>query len=250
MPKYKTKKEVMSLAFKLKALGEHSGTPPHEAMLALEKMRALIFKNGISEAELNAHKPTTAFVKHIFHKRSDMQIWERGLATIVADFCGCVCLVSQFGYRSSMREMEFNGTASDVEFACYLFHTLRNFFLTGAQNAWFNSDNYKHSWGNTCRARFLRSFCVGCCHSLQKLIDDIVTPTLESHNCKALAVSKTSAVMANIIDKQGPIPTKLLSSKNLDYDAVRSGIYHGRKSNLSRPIEEHCIPQFELTFNK
>lgn len=248
MPNYKTKVEVMRLAFKLKALGEHSETPPHEAMLALEKMRALIFKHGITEAELHAHRPAAAIIKHAFHKRSEMQLWERGLASVLADFCGCVCLVSRWGYKSSMREMEFHGTATDVEFACYLFHTLRKFFLDGARNAWFTSDNYSHMKVLPGRVRFMRSFCVGCVHALQKLIDDMTPPTTESCDCKALAISKSSAVMAHIVASQGEVPTKTLLHKDLDMDAVLAGVLHGRKSNLSRPIEENCSPQPELTF--
>jgi len=239
----------MRLAFKLKALGEHSETPPHEAMLALEKMRALIFKNGITEAELSAHKPATSFVKHVFHKRSDMQVWERALGSIVADFCGCVCLVSQFGYKTSMREMEFNGTTADVEFACYLFHTLREYFLKGARNAWYTSPNYSYTNILPGRSRFMRSFCVGCNYALRHLIDETVTPTQESHECKALALSKTSDVMAHLTATRGAIPVNTLHNKNLDIDAVRAGVSHGRNSNLSRPIEEHSSPQPELAFN-
>ena len=250
MPKYKTKDEVMRLAFKLKALGEHSETPPHEAMLALEKMRALIFKHGITEAELHAHHPAAAIVKHIFHKRSDMQIWERGLASVISDFCGCVCLVSQWGYKSSMRELEFHGTATDVEFACYLFHTLRKFFLDGARSAWFTSDDYSDMEVLPCRARFMRSFCVGCTHALQKLIDDITTPTMESYDCKALAVSKASEVMGHIVAQKGAIPVKHLRHKDLDMNAVRAGVCHGEKAILSRPIEEHCSPRPELAFKE
>lgn len=248
MPKYKTKDEVMRLAFKLKALGEHSETPPHEAMLALEKMRALIFKHGITEAELHAHRPAAAIIKHAFHKRSEMQVWERGLASVLADYCGCVCLVSQWGYRSSMRELEFHGTATDVEFACYLFHTLRKFFIDGARNAWFTCDQFNNLDGKLCQARFYRSFCVGCTHALQKLIDDIVTPTVESYDCKALAVSKSSAIMAHLTADKGSIPTKTLRHKDLDMDAVRAGICHGKQAILSRPIEEHCSAQPKLAF--
>lgn len=248
MPKYKTKDEVMRLAFKLKALAEHSETPPHEAMLALEKMRALIFRHGITEAELHAHRPPAAIIKHAFHKRSEVQVWERGLASVLADFCGCVCLVSQWGYKSSMLELEFHGTAADVEFACYLFHTLRKFFLNGARGAWFTSDVYSYLDGNACQARFMRSFCVGCTHALQKNIDDINTPTMESYDCKSLAVSKSSEVMAHIVASQGAVPTKNLHHKDLDMAAVCAGVRHGRKSNLSRPLEEHCSPQPELAF--
>jgi len=248
MTKYKSKKEVMRLAFKLKALGEHSETPPHEAMLALQKMRALIFKNGITEAELSAHKPATAFVKHTFHKRSDMQVWERALGSIVADFCGCVCLVSQYGHKISMRQMEFNGTTADVDFACYLFHTLREFFLKGARNAWYTSDCFLYSNSTKAQSRFMRSFCVGCNYALQRLIDEFVTPPQESHDCKALALSKTSDVMAHLTATQGAIPVNTLHNKNLDIDAVRAGVSHGKNSNLSRPIEEHCSPQPELAF--
>lgn len=248
MPMYKTKDEVMRLAFKLKALGEHSETPPHEAMLALEKMRALIFKHGITEAELHAHRPAAAIIKHAFHKRSEMQVWERGLASVIADFCGCVCLVTRWGYKSSMRELEFHGTAPDVEFACYLFHTLRKFFLSGARAAFYLDDTLRPDCPPVCQARFTRSFCVGCVHALQKLIDDITTPTMESYNCKALAISKSSAVMAHIVASRGPVPTKNLLHRDLDMDAVRAGLRHGRKSNLSRPLEEHISPQPELAF--
>lgn len=250
MPQYKTKEEVMRLAFKLKALGEHSETPPHEAMLALEKMRALIFKHGITEAELHAHRPAAAIIKHIFHKRSEMQVWERGLASVLADFCGCVCLVSKYGFKSSMRELEFHGTATDVEFACYLFHTLRKFFLDGARNALFTSDFFKSENAFLSKSRFTRSFCVGCTHALQKLIDDITTPTMESYDCKALAISKASDVMAHLVAQKGAIPVKHLHHKDLDMDAVCAGIRHGRKSNLSRPLEEHTSPQPELAFKE
>jgi hypothetical protein len=248
MPKYKTKDEVMRLAFKLKALGEHSETPPHEAMLALEKMRALIFRHGITEAELHAHRPAAAIVKHVFHKRSDMQVWERGLASVLADFCGCVCLVSQWGYKSSMRKLEFHGTVTDVEFACYLFHTLRKFFLNGARAAFYLDDTLRPDCPPVCQSRFMRSFCVGCTLALQKLIDDITTPTIESYDCKALAVSKASDVMAHIVATQGAIPVKHLHHKDLDMAAVRAGVRHGRNSNLSRPLEEHSRPQPELAF--
>lgn len=248
MSKYKSKDEVMRLAFKLKALGEHSETPPHEAMLALEKMRALIFRHGITEAELHAHRPAAAIIKHAFHKRSDMQVWERGLASVLADFCGCVCLVSQWGYKSSMREMEFHGTATDVEFACYLFHTLRKFFLNGARAAFYLDDTLRPDCPPVCQSRFMRSFCVGCTLALQKLIDDITTPTMESYDCKALAVSKASEVMAHIVASQGAVPTRNLHHKDLDMAAVRAGVRHGRKSNLSRPLEEHTSPQPELSF--
>lgn len=250
MPKYKTKEEVMRLAFKLKALGEHSKTPPHEAMLALEKMRALIFKNGISEAELNAHKPAAAFIHHIFHRKSKMQVWERGLASVLANFCGCVCLCSVYGYKSSMRELEFHGTATDVEFACYLFHTLRKFFLDGARSAWFTSDIFTVHGSPMNKSRFMRSFCVGCTHALQKLIDDITEPVKESYDCKALAVSKASDVMAHIVASQGAVPTRNLHHKDLDMAAVCAGVRHGRNSNLSRPLEEHCSPQPELSFKE
>ena len=248
MPKYKTKDEVMRLAFKLKALGEHSETPPHEAMLALEKMRALIFKHGITEAELHAHRPAAAIVEHMFHKRSEMQVWERGLASVLADFCGCVCLTSQWGYKSSMRELTFHGTATDVELACYLFHTLRKFFLDGARNALFTSDFFKSENAFLSKARFTRSFCVGCVHALRTRIDDMTGPSKESYDCKALAVSKSCVVMAHIIDSQGAVPTKNLKHRDLDMEAVRSGVRHGRNSNLSRPIEEHCSAQPELAF--
>lgn len=250
MSKYKTKDEVMRLAFKLKALGEHSETPPHEAMLALEKMRALIFKHGISEAELHAHRPAAAIIKHAFHKRSEMQVWERGLASILADYCGCVCLVSQWGYTSSMREMEFHGTATDVEFACYLFHTLRKYFLSGARNAWFTSDIFTVAGSPMSKSRFMRSFCVGCTHALQILIENLTAPSMESCACTSLALSKTSAVMAHIIASQGAIPTKTLHHKDLDMNAVCAGVRHGRKSNLSRPLEERISPQPELAFKE
>ena len=248
MTKYKSKDEVMRLAFKLKALGEHSETPPHEAMLALEKMRALIFRHGITEAELHAHRPAAAIVKHAFHKRSEMQVWERGLASVLADFCGCVCLVSVYGYKSSMREMEFHGTSADVEFACYLFHTLRKFFLDGARGAWFTSDIFTVNGSPMSKSRFMRSFCVGCTHALQKLIDDITAPPEESCDCQALALSKASAVMAHIVAVQGAVPSKHLHHRDLDIDAVRAGVRHGRNSNLSRPLEEHNSPQPELAF--
>lgn len=217
-------------------------------MLALEKMRALIFKHGITEAELHAHRPAAAIIKHAFHKRSEMQVWERGLASVIADFCGCVCLVSQWGYKSSMRELEFHGTATDVEFACYLFHTLRKFFLSGARAAFYLDDSLRPDADNMCRSRFTRSFCVGCVHALQTLIDDITSPTLESSDCKALALSKSSTVMAHIVASQGAVPTKILHHKDLDIDAVRAGVRHGRKSNLSRPLAEHRSPQPELMF--
>lgn len=248
MPKYKTKDEVMRLAFKLKALGEHSETPPHEAMLALEKMRALIFKHGITEAELHAHRPATAIIKHAFHKRSEMQVWERGLASVLANFCGCVCLVSRWRYKSSMREMEFHGAAADVEFASYLFHTLRKFFLDGARTN-FHLDYPLHSdRAPVCHAQYTRSFCTGCVYALDKLIDEITTPTMESYDCKALAISKSSAVMAHIVASQGAIPTQTLRNKNLDMYATYKGFRHGQKSTLSRPIEENCSPQPELAF--
>jgi len=137
-----------------------------------------------------------------------------------------------------------------VEFACYLFHTLRKFFLSGARNAWFTSDVFSAHGSQTSKSRFIRSFCVGCTHALRCRVDAITTPAKESYDCKALAVSKTSAVMAHIVASQGAVPSKNLHHIDLDMAAVCAGVRHGHNSNLSRPLEEHTRPQPELAFRE
>jgi hypothetical protein len=233
----RTKDEVCLLAFKLKALATHPNTPHNEASLALQKMRALIFKHGISEEELLNKIPTVKFCDRDVFSKIGLLSWERALACVVADFCGCVNLSQNYGYGRKGVRLSFHGTASDVEFAEFLFNCLRKSFMSAGRGAYYTAVDLNQFSSPQSKSRFMRNYCTGCVLGLRRLISDMQPKGGTPDACTALAISKGAAALVYVDTQFGNLKKHTVAPSITDANAALMGIAHGKKSNLSRPLE-------------
>jgi len=231
--------QIYDLTLKMKTLATHHATPQNEARVALSKMRQLMFKYGITEHELKANTKKTVIVSHDIIEKRNLYAWEKMLAVILCDFCGCVSLYRRRGLSHESTLMEFYGTEKDVKFAKHLFITLRREFMQAGGR------NYKEYFDPPAagyfpsRQKWIRSYCVGCVHGLHKLIILIDSENAPKNNCNTLAITKVSQVHNFIEEKLGVIPIKKIRGQDIYSTAFTVGIKKGQQANLNRPIEDH-----------
>lgn len=233
------KNVLISKIIALLAKTEKAGCTKAEAAAAAEMAARLMAQYEIDVADLVDQDD----IKLMSDEFANNMCWHFLLAEMiggsVAKFTGTAVYVSNDGYRSRRKQLNFYGRAIDVEFAKHLMAALSDFVIGGA----VMEERGKRFTSAKARNAFRKSYLIGAGRRIAERLKAF-TEQCAASGSGALVLSRTGEArrfMEQKLRQRGLrlAPTTSISYR-LDQEAMNRGAVRGDAANFNRPIEQRA----------
>lgn len=206
-----------------------NGCTEAEAMLALEKARALMDAYEVTDEDL----ALTAAEKAVLHntQATDENRIRWALFHRVAEFAGCK---GWFNGRPTDGRLTFCGLPSDIAFATWLLDTLEAFVRAELATHLMAT----RPVGRSDRIRVINGFVMGCTGRISRRLREMISQSeaVATGNGRALMVTKTALVDAVLRDAGIKLRSRSGSDRVADPASIHAGRAAGERASFGRPV--------------
>lgn len=216
---------------KLYNMATHEGSNPHEAELAMTRMRKLMAEHDLAMADVEKAATGKTQAKTIeivtltaYTRKGLLARYDHAIARAVEVLTSTTCFLANTREGSARwQSMRFVGTPADAELACQLFHV----FLRSARM--YARINYGQKWGVQ-----HSSFVFGFGHRLKERAADwksVVEPARQDQYAMIL-VGKADAIALHLRQTANLDHNKKYRAVGMDGSAYRAGQDHANRTDL------------------
>lgn len=229
------KNKIIDKIKKLLKLGNETNFQG-ESDQALSAAMRLAGQIGITLEEINykEEKEDKSIDENLVYKpKYRFQVWERQLATGIADALGCSLI---YRHRSDLACFILIGTKMDAELFNWLYPYIIKQLNSLCRNDW---ERFAHIFPS--KFAFERSWYGGAAHKVIQLAKERFQKEASKEEIQqyALVVTNKKSLCEDFIKKNMNVKYDNRKSKNLDAFAAGAGYLAGEKVIMNRPIENN-----------